>query len=154
MKASLFDLFARPIVCQSALRIAASAERTWALVGDIGDVSLAKDFVDRIEVTGQGEGAIRHLYLKGGAVVTERIEEYSVADHYYVYRVIDQGPTSFTHHLAVTKVTPAGPDACILSWITTAMAVTGHEDEVRAILQANIDMVLTRVRGLLERQSR
>ncbi len=142
MPGSMRELFPRSIVCEGAARIPVSADRVWALVGNVGDVTLAKAFVDKIELVGSGVGAVRQLHLPGGAVICERIEEYNAAERYYVYRVIDQGPTNFTHHLALTQVVPAGRDACILSWITTAQPVGGHCEEVRAQLQGNIDFVL------------
>ena len=146
MPDSLADGFVRPLHCQKAVRLPAPADAVWALVGNIGDETIGKGLVERIEVIGDGVGALRLLHLPGGGLLHERIEEYSETDRYYVYRVIDSGPLNFTNYLAMARVTPAGPDACILSWNTQAQAVSGFEDQTQAILQGNIDyicMVLT-----------
>jgi hypothetical protein len=141
MQGSLADSFARPLHCQKAVRIPAPADAVWALVGNVGDETIGKGLVERIEVLGEGVGALRLLHLPGGTVLRERIEDYNEADRYYVYRVIDAGPFNFTNYLALARVTSAGPDACILSWNTEAQAVSGFEDEVRAMLQGNIDHI-------------
>ncbi|HVO46029.1 MAG TPA: SRPBCC family protein [Steroidobacteraceae bacterium] len=151
MTESLRDQFPRSVVCQGAVRIAASADRVWAMVGDVGDATIARSFIERIEMHGRGIGAVRDLHLGGGMVISERIEEYSDADRYYVYRVVDQGPTSFAHHLAMTQVVPAGPGQCIVSWITMAQPLNGCDAEVRAMLQGNIDAVLSLIKQHFER---
>jgi hypothetical protein len=146
MNASLFDQFPRGIVCRHAIRLPVDAGRAWALIGDIGDVRVGAEFVDRIEVEGSGVGAVRSLHIKGGIVVRERIEEYSAEDRYYVYRVIDPGPLDFTHYLAMASVQPAGPHECIFMWITTATAVDGRHEEMRALLDGNIQRVFAAVK--------
>jgi len=151
MSQSLRDLFPRSVVCQGAVRVAASADDVWSMVGNVSDVSIAKSFIERIETRGHGVGAIRDLHLGGGHVISERIEEYNDADRYYVYRVVDQGPTSFGHHLAMTQVMPAGHGQCIVTWITMAQPVTGCDAEVRTMLQGNIDAVLSLVKEHFER---
>jgi hypothetical protein len=107
---------------------------------------VGSEFVDRIEFEGSGRGAVRTLHVKGGITLRERLEEYSDADRYYVYRVIDPGPLDFTHYLAMTSVQPAGPGECILMWITTATAVDGRHEEIRTLLDNNILMVFAAVR--------
>jgi mxaD protein len=150
MTLSLFDQFPRTIVCTGATRIAAPADEVWKIVGNVGDTSLASDFIEKAELLGSGVGAVRHLHVKGGFIVSERVEEYNDVDRYYVYRVIDHGPLPFTHHLGTAKVTVAGPKECILSWITTAMAVDGHDADVKQMLQSNIDLSLAAVRKRFE----
>jgi len=143
MIVSLCDAFPRSLVCEGACRIAADADIVWSVVGNLGDVSLGEDFVDRIVMEGgNAPGTVRHLYVKGGVVVSERIEEYNSKDRYYAYRVIDPGPLSFVHHLGLARVTPAGPGSCIASWISMAQPIETERAAVRALLQGNIDMVL------------
>ncbi len=141
MQGSFADAFPRALHCRKAIRLPVAADAVWALIGNVGDETIGKGLVEKIEVIGEGVGALRLLYLPGGAVLRERIEAYSDADRYYVYRVVDSGPFDFTNYLAMARVTPAGPDACILSWNTLADAVSGTEDAVRAMLQANIDHI-------------
>ena len=142
MHGSLADGFTRPIHCWNAVRLKASADTVWKIIGDLSDTTIVEGLLDSIHVTGQGVGAVRAVELPGGAgTIRERIEEYSSTDRYYVYRGIDSGPLDFTNYLAVARVTPAGSDSSILSWNTVAQAVGGSEDQVRCMLQGNIDHI-------------
>ncbi len=143
MTFALCNVFPRSLICEGACRLAADADSVWAVVGNIADCSLGEAFVDRVVVEGgNAPGTVRHLHVKGGIVVSERIEEYNATDRYYVYRVIDPGPLAFTHHLGMARVLPAGPRSCIASWITMAQPIESERAAVRALLQGNIDAVL------------
>jgi hypothetical protein len=146
MHTTMFDQFPRGIVCRQATRLPVSADRAWSLIGDFGDARVGSEFVDRIDVEGSGPGAVRTLHIKGGARIRERLEEYSDADRHYVYRGVDPGPFDFTHYLAMASVQPAGPRERIVLWITTATAVDGRHDEMRQLLDSNIQMVFAAVR--------
>jgi Polyketide cyclase / dehydrase and lipid transport len=150
MSASLRDQFERGVMCRHAVRLGADADAVWRLIGDIGSVAIAEGFIERIDVTGSGAGAVRTLHLRDGSIVRERIEEYSAADRYYVYRGLDPGPFDFTHYLAMASVVTAGPGQCILSWTTTATAVDGKDAEIRALLDGNILSVFAATRRYLD----
>lgn len=149
MSLSMFDQFPRGIVCRRAVRLAADADAVWGVIGDVGSIEIAKDFIERIELRGSGAGAIRTLYLRNGARIRERIEEYSNDDRYYVYRVLDPGALDFTHYFATASVQPAGAGQSILMWLTTATAVDGKEEEMRALLDGNILMVFAGIKRAL-----
>ena len=69
------DQFPRPVVTEGAMRAPVPADKVWALVGDLRGEGLAEGMVERVEVEGDGPGAIRTLFLPGGAGrVIERIE--------------------------------------------------------------------------------
>jgi hypothetical protein len=141
------DQFPRPVVTEGAMRAPLPAAAVWSLVGDLNGEGLAEGMVERVEVVGEGAGAIRTLHLPGGAGrVVERIEEYDAEELYYIYRVIDSGPVDLTNYLGLVKVQPAGPDACIVSWTSMCQAVDGKSDEIRAILRGNIDVVFAAIR--------
>jgi hypothetical protein len=143
MSFALCDVFPRSLVCEGACRLAADADSVWEVVGNVADCSLGEAFVDRIVVEGgNAPGTVRHLYVKGGIVVSERIEEYNTTDRYYVYRVIDPGPLAFTHHLGLARVLPAGRGSCIASWISMAQPLEIERAAVKNLLQGNIDAVL------------
>lgn len=141
------DQFPRPVVTEGAMRAPVPADKVWALVGDLRGEGLAEGMVERVEVEGDGPGAIRTLFLPGGAGrVIERIEEYDAAERYYIYRVIDSGPVDLTNYLGLVKVQPAGEDACIVSWISMCQAVDGKSEEMRGLLRGNIDVVFAAIR--------
>lgn len=143
---SLAASFPRSIVVEGAIRLPVSADKAWSYVGDVGNADIAKGLVDRVEVKGSGVGAVRALHLPGGGAVIERVEEYNDTDRHYVYQVIDSGPINLTNHLGLTKVQPAGADACIVSWISTGQPIDGHAEELRTILRGNIDLVFAAIK--------
>lgn len=143
----LADQFAYPISIEGALRVPRSADELWALLGDLSGAGLIEGMVERVEVVGEGAGAVRSLILPGGAgAVVERIEEYDPAERYYIYRVIDSGPIDLASYIAMVRAQPAGPGQSIASWISKGQAVDGKADEMRAILRGNIDVVFAGIR--------
>jgi hypothetical protein len=146
MTPTLADQFPRTALAEGAIRLPLDAHTVWGLVGDIGSMELAKGMIERMEVSGDGVGAIRTLHLPGGGAVVERIEEYSAEDLYYVYRVLDSGPVDLTHHLGLIRVVPAGPGACIVSWNSMAQPCDGKREEIAALLRANIDLMFVGIR--------
>lgn len=144
---SPIDLFPRPVVCQRAERLERSADEVWSVVGDIGSEIVGAGMIERVEASGQGAGATRKLILPGGAYVEERIEHHDANDRFYVYRIIDNGVMGFTRYLGMVQVVPAGPGACVLSWVAMAQPVGGTDAELRAALDANIGHVLQAIAG-------
>lgn len=143
MSDSLADILPRPLVLESALRIPADADKVWAIVGNIGDMTLCAGLVERIDVVGHGVGSTRRIFLGGDVSIMERVDEYNETDRYYVYRIIDVGPLNFTNYVACARITPAGPDSCIASWVIMAQPLKGEAEAARTLLQGNIDHVLS-----------
>src|SRR5688500_3505191 len=100
---SLGDQLPREVVCRGSRRISASAEQVWAVIGDLESPVIGGAMIERIEVRGTGEGALRRLVLPGGAAVEEVIEEYDPAQRRYTYRVLDCGPTPMSRYLGVAE---------------------------------------------------
>ncbi|MBB4633028.1 SRPBCC family protein [Sphingosinicella soli] len=128
------------IACSGKVRVAADADTVWGLIGDLRSMAIMEGVVERLEVDGDGEGAIRRLFLPGGAVVTEAIVRYNRAARSYTYRIIARGPLPFDNYVGTASVTPDG-DACVLTWEARADPLIEPAD-VRAAIQANIDHVL------------
>lgn len=128
------------IACTGTVRVAADADAVWGLIGDLRSMAIMEGVVERIEVDGDGDGAIRRLFLPGGAVVTEAIVRYDDEARSYTYRILDRGPLPFDNYVGTARVTP-DRDACVLSWEARADPLIAPAD-VRAAIQANIDHVL------------
>lgn len=139
---AIADLFPRQVNCHRAVRIAATADAVWAVVGDIGSLVPGGGIVDRIDIEGAAVGAIRTFHLPGGMRLVERIEAYDPVLRRYVYRIIDCGPLDCAQYLGAAEVTPAGPDACILSWSAMANPAGAGAEALRAMIEANLDGAL------------
>lgn len=139
------EYFPRSINCSRSIRIPVAADLVWEVVGDIASPVPGGGAIERIEVQGAGEGAIRTFHLTGGATITERIETHDASDRRYTYRIIDSGPLPYTRYLGAAEVTPAGPDACVLSWAAMADPVEADTDILRPALEANLDSALQAV---------
>ena len=74
-------------------------------------------------------GATRSLHLADGPPVRERIEAIAEGDFHYIYRLIDSGPLPVTDYVGQVRITPAGPDACVVKVASTCSPVGITEDE-------------------------
>ena len=147
---SLADLFPRQVRCHVSRRIEVPAELAWAVVGDIGSTIPGGEMIERVEVEGSGEGAVRTYHLRGGGAVVERIEEYDPSARRYVYRITDFGPFPMARYLGTSEVVPAGPSACILSWVAMADPLDGEQDSLAAILRASVSGAVEAIASHLE----
>lgn len=132
----LRDMFPRAVTARHATRLSRSAEAVWREIGEFGETILSQGMVERIEVEGEGSGMHRILHFAGGAAVREALVERSEDERYYVYRVVDAGPVDIVHQIGMGQVIPAGPDQCILSWMTAGNPVDGATDQLQAMLDA------------------
>jgi hypothetical protein len=138
-------LFPRQVNCTRTERLPVSADEAWAIVGDLGSNVIGAGMVERVEVSGSGTGAIRTFHLPGGARVIERIESYDAAGRRYVYRIIDSGPLPMARYVGMAEVTPAGPEACLLSWSGTADSIDGDSEGLREFVEGNLSHAVTAV---------
>lgn len=132
----LRDMFPRAVTAHRATRLPRSADAVWREIGEFGETILSQGMVERIEIEGQGIGMQRLLHLGGGTCVREALVERSEEERYYIYRVVDAGPVGVAHQIGMGQVIPAGPDQCILSWMTAANPVDGATEELQAMLDA------------------
>lgn len=143
---SLRDLFPRVVTAHCATRLPRSADAVWHEIGDFGETILPRGMVERIEIEGDGVGMQRTLHFGGDACVREVLVERSDAERYYIYRVIDAGPIDVAHQIGMGQVIPAGPDQCILSWMTAGNPLDGAEDALRATLNAIVQTACVNAR--------
>ena len=133
------------IQCRETVRIGASADKVWAVVGDLASLVPGGGMVERIDVAGEGAGAIRTFHLPGDATVTERIEHHDPAARRYSYRILDFGPLPFADYLGAAEVRADGPDACILAWSADAAPAGVDAAMLRTIVEANLNGALQAV---------
>ena len=139
----LVDLFPREVSVTRATALPVSADAAWAAVGALNSRVPAGDMVERIDLEGAGEGAVRTYHLAGGAgTVVERIEHYDDAARRYIYRILDAGPLPFLRYLGMASVSPSGGGRCYLAWHAMADSVDGNAEALAAMLEANIAQAL------------
>ena len=97
------------IVCTGEALIAADADTVWALIGDLRNMAIMEGLVERLEVEGDGEGAVRRLILPDGGIVTEAIERYDSEARSYGYRILDPGALPFRDYTGAARVMPNAP---------------------------------------------
>ena len=141
----LADTFLHQAICHRAVRLDVPAEAVWAVVGDIGSMVPGAGMIERVELEGEGTGAIRTFHLPGGARIVERIEEYDPVLRRYVYRILDGGPLDCVDYLGRAQVTPAGAGACTLAWSAMANPVAGSAEALKTMLESNIEGALTAI---------
>lgn len=132
--------------------IDAPADDVWAIVGDFGTDVLARGYVERVEVLGEGIGAVRVYHLParlGGAPVKERLEDHNPVDRSYAYRMTDNGNLPWTGYFGRITVTPAGParSAILFEIRMTPIGVRG--EEMVALSLANINQYVDNLRAAL-----
>ncbi|HUE78755.1 MAG TPA: SRPBCC family protein [Sphingomicrobium sp.] len=136
------DLFPRQVTVQRIITVATPADAAWAVVGQLDSKVLEGDLVERVEIDGSGEGAIRTYHLAGGGRVIERIERYNNADRLYIYRILDVGPLPMVRYLGLAQVTPAGPNRCHIGWHVMADPIDGDTAVLTAMLEATVGQAL------------
>ena len=117
-------------------RFEVPAETLWEYISWIGVEKLAEgddDSVAGVEFEGRSNnpGSIRIVHQANGPSVHERLEEYNEEDRFYRYRVIDSGTLPVTDYVGTVRVTPCGPDACMLKITCASLPIMVTEDEWR-----------------------
>lgn len=131
--------------CSHTVRIPATADAVWAVVGDLASLVPGGGMVERIDVDGEGAGAIRTFHLPGGARVVERIESHDPARRLYSYRILDSGPLPFADYVGTAEVKADGPGACLLSWSADVAPAGVDAATLRAMVEANLHGALQAV---------
>ena len=144
------------ICVERAIRIVAPVDIAWTVLGDFSLAEIATGICTRVVVEGTGVGAVRTMYLAphlGGGYVKERLESFDGRDRYMLYRMVDSGPVPFADYLGSIRVTPAGPDACVVSMTARFVPVEIEEEAARSISVTNIATALENARAAVLRRS-
>jgi hypothetical protein len=137
-----------------ARRIEASADQAWRWVGDFAGDVLTRGYVARVETVGRGMGARRTYHLDpaiGGGSVVERLIELDEIERIIAYDMVDYGPLPWADYGGRIKVTPAGPEACIVILRTHFLPLDPDQgEELRRLSRGNIDMYFDNLREALQ----
>lgn len=133
------------IEVERALRIPVAAEVAWRILGDFSAPRVGEGICRAITVDGEGPGCVRTMFLVdswGGGRVLERLEEIDERDRYMRYRMIDSGPVPFTNYEGSLRVTPAGPEACVVMFTARFVPVGIEPDAARELSIGNMELAL------------
>lgn len=134
---------------ERAIRIEASANRAWEVLGNFAAADLAPGICKRITVEGSGIGAVRTMVLEdrfGGGYVQERLESFDAVERFMSYRIVDSGPVPFADYVGTIRVTPAGPSACVVVMTSAFVPVEIDDDTARSMSVSNIETALANAR--------
>lgn len=125
-----------------ARRVEAPADTVWALVGAFGSDTLTRGYVEKVEVEGEGLGAVRTYHTVerlGGAAVRQRLDILDPVDRVIGYRMVDNGSVPWTDYAGVIRVTPCGPGACAVSMHLHYIPFGADEQTCRGLSHQNVD---------------
>lgn len=135
----------------TAKRIEAPADRVWKILTGKEMVELITSIYGESAVfdngaegpAAAGVGAILTTTLKDSrGTIRERIEGIDDVERCMKYRVIDVGPFPYADYKGQMSVTPSGPDACNVVFMTSFVPVGLPEDESTQIWLDNNNNML------------
>lgn len=140
------------VVNEQASKIAAPAERIWALFAtEEGQLLLSRGFVKGMDFEGDGLGLVRTMHTDGhwgSTYVIERCDHFDPVEMEVTYTMVDTGGiVPFADYRGSAKVIRAGSDACVLMLRSTFVPVDMSEDEAKALSQANFRLLFENVKS-------
>lgn len=135
----------------TAKRIEAPADRVWQILTGKEMIELITSIYGESAVfdngaegpAAAGAGAILTTTLKDGkGTIRERIEDIDDGERCMKYRVIDVGPFPFADYRGQMSVTPSGPDACNVVFMTSFVSVGVPEAESTQVWLGNNNNML------------
>lgn len=118
------------IRCSYTQTLDAPADRVWATFSRFGDIDWLPG-IERVEVSGDGVGMIRSLYITGlDAPIDETLESVDDADRRFSYRVKKNPFVPYDDYHATVTVEVAGDGARVT--IESTFELDGAADDARA----------------------
>jgi hypothetical protein len=97
------------------VRIGMDADSLWSEIGKFGAVADWHPLIDRTEVSGEGDGAIRTAHGTNGNAQVERLTEHNDTRHLYRY-TMQQTALAVRDYTAELRVEAAGADVSEVIW--------------------------------------
>lgn len=136
------------------MRFNVSADKVWATLSGPDMVRLLiESYAEKVEVDvgGPADGATFVTTLRRGGVVRERVESVDHEARCMKYRVLDAGPLPYANYRGEARVQPCGPDACVLSFQCSFIAVETSESEALRYWTEHNRNVMGTLRKFVER---
>jgi hypothetical protein len=114
-------------------RLWAPVTEVWRVIGGFGAFAEWHPAVQSSEL--HDGGRVRHLKLKDGGVVVERLQSFSERDHSYVYS-IEEGPLPVAKYLSKISVRAVGEGSgAEVEWSSELVPSGAPEPEAAAIIR-------------------
>jgi polyketide cyclase/dehydrase/lipid transport protein len=97
-----------------------------------GVEKILPEMIDSCEVSGSGIGAVRKIKLKGGGIVTERLDV-AYDDRVFAYSIIFNDAMPFENYCAVVTLEDAGRKT-VARWGSNWNAKGSSEAEIKGML--------------------
>jgi mxaD protein len=126
-----------------------SPATVWKLVGDFNALDVWLPPVQRSTFTGEATrpGAVRVLELGNNARVTEKLTDYSSAQHRYSYAFIES-PLPVKNYVATIELSAAPEGKTRIKWYSTFDAHGAPDDKAREAIQGIYDAGLAKVAAI------
>jgi carbon monoxide dehydrogenase subunit G len=95
--------------------IRAAADAVWPVVSDFAGITRFMAGLEKVEVQGQGIGAVRTVTVAGGNKLQERLESFDPKARSFSYSVLP-GAVPVQNYLATVKLADAGAGRTRITW--------------------------------------
>lgn len=97
-----------------------AASKIWELVRDFGGAQKwLGPMVQKLELEGEGVGAIRTITLPGDTLLHEQLESLDEGAMSFSYAIVRESPLPASDYLATFKLVETGADSCRIEWGST-----------------------------------
>lgn len=139
--------------------INAPIEAVWLLLADLGGVGRlfppggipGLPALERVTLDGQGQGAVRTVYLADGSHVRERFDVVDPSNHLIQYVGVPPMPIKVDDYRATIKLSALGADKTRVDWSSTGIPAGATWSELNSILVAIHQGLIDGARLLCER---
>jgi hypothetical protein len=126
------------------------AEALWAILADFGDIRWIPG-IERVDLEGEGVGMIRHVTAPGMPQLHERLDAIDHATMTLDYSLPAVAYLQVRNYRARARVVALAAGRCRLVWSCRAEADAVDEAQATANTEAFYEMVMTWIRGFLDR---
>lgn len=129
--------------------IACPAEQVWSLLGGF---DLLPRWIDSIVSSRLDDGGrLRHLELTDGAIIVERLLEFSEGERHYSYALLE-GPLPVSDYVGRVAVRDDGEGRTLATWSSRFRSEKANEVEIATDLESFYRTGLERLKVLVEAQ--
>ena len=116
--------------------VAATPEAVWEMVRDFGGIQRWNSAaVEKVEVEGQGVGAVRTILVPGGLTLQEKLEAFDEPGRSFSYSFEGKSPLPVEGYLATIRVLPGEAGAARIEWESSFEPVGISEQKAKAIFK-------------------
>ena len=132
------------------VRVEAPADQVWGVFsGPDMEKIIVGLYAQKVEFSGEGEGAVLTTTLLNGNILKEQIESIDVEQRCLRYRVLESGSYPYHNYHGQMQVIPCGSDACEVSMKCNYEPVGVTEEESNNIWLNHNKKVMARVKKFL-----